>query len=447
MSVYAMLRDYKRLNLSSLSKELPLNYQQFQYFFSESKWNYEDLNNIRINILKRAKTTGFAKEGVLAINDTGSLKPYAKKTDGVSYQYCPSLKDEAYCNVAVGSCFVYGNKHLPLNLKFYGPQAEFLLEKDDPDFRSKLNFAKELIDDALSKNIPFSYIVVDSWYPSSDLIEFIDTFGDKPQCLSLGNQSRKPEGLKKAGCLSLSVSTLSIPVIKYSKQTPMLAIGVYECVDKKKHKFIAEIKSDRNLLFRHPVTKKQVWLQQNELVRLIKKHLWHKARIARYRDAQLPVYSFGSRLKDCSVTIKAFVVFGSWSDEDEKDIHILITNDTGMSYKKVAGLYMQRWGIEQMFRELKDTFYFDHYQVRHQEKIMRYWMLCLLVWSLIYWIKQNAYLHKTISCNASTCNEYKRALLVLIEFSSYAALRKNDLLLTEYFASIKSQRFKNSCFN
>jgi hypothetical protein len=48
----------------------------------------------------------------------------------------------------------------------------------------------------------------------------------------LGKESRKPEGLIKTDGLSLSVSTLSMPQIEYSKQTPMLAIGVYECVDK-----------------------------------------------------------------------------------------------------------------------------------------------------------------------------------------------------------------------
>jgi SRSO17 transposase len=388
MFLYAMLPDYKRLNLSALSKNLPINYQQFQYFFADSKWNYEDLNNLRINTLRKGKTTGFSKEGILAIDDTGSVKPYAKKTDGVAYQHCPSLKDEAYCNVAVGSCFAYGNKHLPLNLKFYRPQSEFLLEKEDPDFRSKIDFAKELIEDAISKNIPFSYAVFDSWYPSSDLIEFIN---------------------------------------------------------EKKRKFIAEIKSDRNLLFRHPVTKKQVWLKQDELVRLIKKHLWHKARIAHYKDAKLPIYGFESKLKDCSVPIKAFVIFGSWSDEDDKDIHILVTNGIEMSYKKVVGLYMQRWGIEQMFRELKDTFYFDHYQVRHQEKIMRYWMLCILAWSLLYWIKQNACLLKTLSDNPSSFNEYKQALTKLILFSSYTCLSKSSLLYEDYFSSIKSKRFRQHC--
>ena len=59
----------------------------------------------------------------------------------------------------MSSCFVH---------KFYRAPSEFLLEKDDPEF------AEELVDDAIAKNITFSYIVVDSWYPSSDLVEFID---------------------------------------------------------------------------------------------------------------------------------------------------------------------------------------------------------------------------------------------------------------------------------
>lgn len=50
-------------------------------------------NAARINLLRKQRTTGFSKNGVLAIDDTGSLKPYAKKTKSVAYQYCPSVKD------------------------------------------------------------------------------------------------------------------------------------------------------------------------------------------------------------------------------------------------------------------------------------------------------------------------------------------------------------------
>jgi SRSO17 transposase len=388
--IYAMLKDYKRLNLAALAKELPLNYEALQYFFSDSDWDYESLNLKRLNLLKRQRTTSFSKDGILAIDDTGSLKPHADKTEGVSYQYCPVTKGEAYCNVAVVSCFTHSHKHVPIELKFYKPESEFLLGKDDPDFRSKLDFAKELIDDAIAKQIPFSHIVFDSWYPSSDMIEYIESKGKK---------------------------------------------------------FISEVKSDRYLVFEHPVSKKKIELQQEELVRLIHKHYWHKTRMVEYSSVQLPAYSFKTKVRDSEVELCALVVFGKWSSENDKSIHILITNDIKLNHKRVFSLYRQRWGIEQAFQELKDTFYFDHYQVRHKEKIMRYWMLCILVWTLIYWIKQNAYLSKVISSNANTCNDYKQALLKLITFSSYAALRKNDLLYNHYFADIKSQRFKDSCYS
>jgi SRSO17 transposase len=390
MLPYAMLKDYKRLNLSSLAKELPINYQALQYFLADSRWDYESLNAARINLLRRQRTTGFSKNGVLAIDDTGSLKPYAKKTEGVSYQYCPSVKHEDYCNVAVVSCYANLTKHIPLNLRFYKPEAEFICGKNDPDFKSKLDFAKELIEETITAGITFSHIVFDSWYASCDMIDFIDDKGKK---------------------------------------------------------FISEVKSDRRLLVEHPVSKKETWLRADGLVKLVKKYLWHKTRMVNYNGRLVPVYTLKVKVKDTRVKLKAFVIMGKWSEEDDKSCHILITNNLALEHKKACALYRLRWGIEHAFQELKDSFYFDHYQVRHKEKIMRYWMLCLLVWTLIYWIKQNAYLHRIISSNASTCNDCKRALLMLIEFSSYAALRKNDLLYAEHFASIKSQRFKNACYN
>ena len=391
MLPYAMLKDYKRLNLSSLAKELPIDYQALQYFLSDSRWDYESLNTKRINLLRKQRTTGFTKDGVLAIDDTGSIKPYAKKTEGVAYQYCPPVKEKAYCNVAVVSCYTNPAKHIPLGLKFYKTEAEFKpLGKNDPEFKSKLDFAMELIEEAIAAGISFSHIAFDSWYASCDMIDFIDGLGKK---------------------------------------------------------FISEIKSDRGLLVENPVSKKKVWMRADELVKLIKKHLYHKTRMVSYGGKLVPVYTLNVMVRDSSVKLKAFVILGKWSDEDDKSCHVLITNDLALDYKKACALYSLRWGIEHAFQELKDSFYFDHYQVRHKEKIMRYWVLCFMVWTFVYWIKQNAYLHKTISTKASTCNDYKRALLKLIEFSSYASLTKNDSLRAEYFASIKSQRFKNACYN
>lgn len=386
MFVYAMLKDYKRLNLSVLSQELPIDYQSLQYFFSESDWNYKNLNNERIKVFKKQRTTSFTKDGVLAIDDTGSLKPYAKKTEGVGYQYCPSLKSEGYCNVAVVSCFANGSKHIPLNLKFYKPAAEFRLGKYDDGFKSKLDFAKELITEAVEQNIGFSYVVFDSWYASSDMLEFIHN---------------------------------------------------------RNLKFITEIKADRRILFYNPLERKARWLQQDELVKLIREKLWHKTSVIRYKDKPLPIYSFQAKLKDCSVPVEAFVIFDKLSDEDSKDARILISNDLKLLPKKVVSTYMQRWGIERAFQELKDSFYFDHYQLRHKEKIMRYWMLCVLVFSLVLWVKLNGCLTKVLSYNPVSLNGHKQALFKLIQFSHYAYLSRSNSFLCQSFAEITSKRFKD----
>jgi len=387
---YASLKDYKRFNLSSVTKNLNIDYQRLQYFLSEANWNENSLNTKRINVLKSQRTTGFSKHGLLAIDDTGNRKPYALNTEGAKIQHCPSTGKQERCNIAVSSCFVNNNKHIPLGIKFYQTMDEFSLDSID-EFKSKLELAQELIRNALEKNIPFSYVVFDTWYGNStDLAEFIN---------------------------------------------------------QKNLNFISEVKSNRYFEFRHPVSRKSMFIQQDELVTLIKKHYWDKTRFIRYKEQLITVYPFKTRLKGCMVPVKAFCVFGKLDEDDQKNVHILISNDLNLSYKKSFFLYKQRWGIEKAFRELKDNFYFDQYQLRHKHRILRWWFLSILVWSLVYWIKQNAYLSKILSYQPQSFGEYKQALLKLIIFSSYCHLSKNKFIFNSYFSDIISQRFKNQYLN
>ncbi len=62
---------------------------------------------------------------------------------------------------------------MPLEVKFYKTESEFIMGKNDPEFKSKLEFDKKLIDDACNKKIPFRYVVFDSWYSASDVLSFI----------------------------------------------------------------------------------------------------------------------------------------------------------------------------------------------------------------------------------------------------------------------------------
>ena len=389
LSVYSMLMEYKRNCLSSMAVNTGIDYQRFQYFFSESKWNLDKLNNKRLEIIENQRTTKSTGNGILAIDDTSVPKPYAKDTEGAHYQYCSSLKREEVCNVTVVSSFSSVSKYFPVDFKPYTPEAGFLRGKDDYRFKSKIVLAKELVNDAVSKGINFSHICFDSWYTSCDFIEFIDS---------------------------------------------------------KDLKLVADLKSNRLINFYHPVKRRHCFIKQDELVKLIRSHYRHKLKPVvithpnGYRRDYL-CYSFRSELKGCSVKVKVVVVFGKFIDEDSKSIHVLITNDLNAYNHTVVAKYTLRWGIERTFKELKDVFCFDQYQVRHKKQIQRYWMLCFIAWSLVYWIKQNGYLNKTLSCRLKSFNDYKKALNSLLLLGSGVSISKNTASACAQYG-LKSHRMK-----
>ena len=387
--IYGMFHDYKRLNLSAISRKTNVNYQKLQYFFSESDWDINKLNDVRLNILQNQPTTRATANGVFAIDDTACPKPHAKNTEGAQYQYCGSLGHDENCNVAVASCFVSNAKHFPVQFKSYIPE-----DQCQPNtFKSKPDLAKELIEDAITKNIPFSNIVFDAWYTSSEIIELIAS---------------------------------------------------------KNLTLVAETKINRSILWVDPITKQRTYKRADEIIPLIKQHFIH-----RLKHVEVPqengkikhplTFTMQSKLKDCSTPLQIFFIFDKWSDSDNKDVHVLISNNLTMSVRTAIFTYLLRWGIEESFRELKDNFCFDQYQVRDQEQIQRHWILAFLVWSLTYWIKQNACLSKILTDSPQSIGQYKEAIAALIIIDSACLLSKNPNAAE--ILKIKSQRFKERLEN
>jgi len=388
LAIYALFKDYKRNSLDAMAKATHTDYQKFQYFFSDSQWDLQAIKRTRLDIIQKQRTTASTTDGILAIDDTGCPKPFAKNTQGAKWQYCGPLKREDVCNVGVGSVFVSQAKHFPIDILPYLPSNEFPGGENNPQFKDKIQIAIELFDKA-SECIEFFATAFDSWYAATRFIEHIHAKG------------------------------------KF---------------------FFSEIKSNRNIFMYHPVKKTHCCIKPDELVTLIKKHYWDKVRYIKYKtsdgsEVSHRTYSFVAKLKDCKVPMKLVVIFGQWNKDDDKNFHILITNQLNASSKTIITNYLLRWGIEHCFKELKDTFYFDHYQVRHIDRIERYWNLCLVAWTLTYWIKQNAYLNKILEHKPTTFNEFKHAINSLLEFSSTSALSKNENLAGDYF-KIKSKRLK-----
>ena len=117
-----------------------------------------------------------------------------------------------------------------------------------------------------------------------------------------------------------------------------------------------------------------------------------------------------------------------------------------MPVKTAISTYLLRWGIEESFRELKDTFSFDQYQVRHQQQIQRHLIMSFLAWTLTYWIKQNGCLSKILEEPPQTIGECKQAVASLIIIDSAFLLSKNKEFAASLY-KIKSQRFKKRLKN
>lgn len=388
LAVYALFKDYKRNSLDAMAKATHIEYQKLQYFFSESKWNIQDIKRKRLEIIQNQRTTASTKKGLLAIDDTGCPKPFAKKTEGAQWQYCGPLKRAEVCNVGVGIAFVSPAKHFPIDIIPYLPSSEFPGGETDTRFKDKIHIAKELFDTSV-ETMDFSAVTFDSWYAATHFLEHIHS---------------------------------------------------------RNKIFFSEIKSNRNIFMYHPIKRVKCFVKSGELVTLIRKYYWHKTKSIKLKttdgsEVSYRTYSFEAKLKDCDIPIKFVVVLGKWNKDDDNTFHILITNQLTASTKTVITNYLLRWGIEQCFRELKDTFYFDHYQLRHIQKIERYWNLCLIAWTLVYWIKQNAYLDKILETKPITFNEFKQAINSLLEFASTNTLSKNETLARDYF-KIKSKRLK-----
>ncbi|WP_347275507.1 IS701 family transposase [Candidatus Kuenenia sp.] len=381
--VYAMFKDYKRNSLEAMAQAVHKDYQKFQYFFSESKWDLPALKQKRMDIIQKQRTTALTKDSILTIDDTGCPKPYAKNTEAAKWQYCGPLKRPETCNVVVGAAFVSKTKHFPLDVIPYLPADEFGEGKDDPKFKDKIQIAMDMFDAALNV-FDFSAIAFDSWYASQRYLEHIHA---------------------------------------------------------KKKYFFSEIKSNRNIFMYHPEKQKYCRVKPDELVTLIKKHYADKIKYVTLKSADgsevsYKTYTFDAKLNGCNVPLKFVIILGKWNKEDDKKYHVLITNQLDASVKTVITNYLLRWGIEHCFKELKDTFYFDHYQVRHIDKIERYWNICLISWTFVYWIKQNAYFDKLST--SIWIKSWKQNLLPLMNSKKQSIPCLNSHQQTLY------QRTKNS---
>jgi hypothetical protein len=138
--------------------------QSLQWFLSESRWDPEQINRRRIELLLEAHPQIAPDEkGVLVIDEHGDRK-WGKKTAHVGRQWLANIGKTESGVVSVSSLWANESVYWPINFEPYTPAHHFEGGKQDPHFRTKLKIASELVELAIGRNIPFRAVVSDSFY-------------------------------------------------------------------------------------------------------------------------------------------------------------------------------------------------------------------------------------------------------------------------------------------
>ena len=140
--------------------------QSLQWFLSESRWDPEELNERRLELLlslEEPPNTAASDEGVLVIDEHGDRK-WGKHTAHVGRQWLANIGKTESGVVSVSSLWANERIYFPVDVEPYTPAHHFEGAKNDPAFRTKLKIASQLVEKASQRSIPFRAVVADSFY-------------------------------------------------------------------------------------------------------------------------------------------------------------------------------------------------------------------------------------------------------------------------------------------
>jgi hypothetical protein len=141
--------------------------QRLQYFLSQSTWDCDEVNRRRLELLVNDPATAPHARGVLAIDDSGDRKD-GIATAHVGRQWLGRYGKTDNGIVTVTTVWADERVYYPLHADPYTPASHFAKKQADPQFRTKLQIAAELIGQALAAGVVCRAVVADSFYGDHD---------------------------------------------------------------------------------------------------------------------------------------------------------------------------------------------------------------------------------------------------------------------------------------
>lgn len=331
ISIYVngLLLSMDRHSISAIAARSPvISFENLQYSLSDAKWDSDELNSSRLELLQSCRPTRATTRGCLIVDDTGARKSKrVKDTDGAKYQHFPTTGKEDFCNIFVFTAWANSTKCFPVVQQPYIPEDAIFHDSARFVFKDKHQLGRENIQYAIHHHIPFDDILFDNWYLSEKTVRFIES-----RCLT----------------------------------------------------FVSELACDSKVLFG------QKWVRADELVKLIPSTEFRKvtlsSNVAGEPPKEFSVAPLTTRVHFLGKNkYKLAVVMGTWDEQDEKNVHVYITNHHSLSVQQILERRQLRSKIERLFEELKQCAALDQFQLRHARDIARHCNVALLAHSYLYW--------------------------------------------------------------
>ena len=338
-------------------------------FFSQAPWSKEELTEQRIKYLLNQTVSHrlSAQESYLLLDDTlcehvGSLFEY------VDRHYNHSNHSYPLAHNLVTSHYLSGAVRFPIDLRIYRryeeitrwsefvkkyfPELEIPKPKKerqklhklvaqtllkDPEFQelhnqfqTKIALAVELIEQARKRNLPFTTVLMDSWYLAPDIVAILKEH--QLDWVSL---------LKKN--LLLEVNSF---VLRDEGGQPMSLTGPH--------------------------------IKVEELVPLIPRNAYRKVKV---EDKSYWCFTRSLRVPGLG---KVRLVISFENPELTGTYAVLLSNQTNWSAQKILATYLQRWPIETFYQDSKGHLGLDKYRMRSTEAIQKHWCLVFVAYSLLH---------------------------------------------------------------
>ena len=197
-------------------------------------------------------------------------------------------------------------------------------------FRTKIALASELVKQAVQRELPFSTVLLDSWYLSPDLVELLRQYHKDWVSLLKCNRNLEVHSFQ----------------LKDGQGQPLELEGPHIKVEE----LIARI---------DPTAYRQVVVGEQSY--------W--------------CFTFCVRIPGLG---KVRLVISFSNAQLSGTYAILVTNRTDWSAKQILTKYLLRWPIETFYRDGKQHLGFDEYRVRTLEAIQTHWCLVFVAYSILH---------------------------------------------------------------